>query len=261
MTNSTGCIGLFRNGDIDKEVDLLDREPISMRTYLSLIIESFNKKSDFVLAIVIPAETAVKECADDNIPASTVGKGMVYLAECINLHRFHVSISNPNVIAVSRKNVVDPNVKCHIKTIYYYALGYSAFAEILNKKDKKLFKSLSRVQEDSPAAVAELAGMNPLILTCSWVGTEDDYLNNSVFHTYLEKNKILGYFFDAKKHCDRQVKKERVLVRGVLLAIGCFLICSLIIQSILHEFSYPTLLYHTTAMLFCGIVMLINERI
>ncbi|EIJ87469.1 hypothetical protein NEPAR06_0055 [Nematocida parisii] len=261
MSIATGCISLIRDGYVDKQVDLLDRDPISMRTYLSLIFESLNKKRDIILAIVIPAEAATVPEADDHISIGIVCKGVVYLSECINLHRFTVTTTNPSVIAVSRKNVADPNMKCHIKNIYYYRLEHSVLSEIMNKKDKKLFKSLTRVLEDSPDAVAELARMNPVILSCNWIGTEHDYLNNSIFHTYIEQNKILGDIFDPKKASTRVIKKERKIFRKILIGIMTLMAIMFIARNVLYEFSYWALLSHLAVLSACGVVIFINERI
>lgn len=261
MKNRTGYIGLLRQGQIDKQVDLLDRDPISMRTYMSLIVESLNKKKDVIFGLVIPAECVMDVQADDNIPVEVACKGAVYLAESINLHRFSVSTSNPNVISVSKKKVVDPNMKCAIKTIYYYVLKYRRLDTLLECDEKEIVKKLYRLLEDSPTAVSELAQMNSVVLLCHWIGTENDYLNNSVFHMYLEQNKIFGYVFDAKLLSEREVTKERVIFRDILFITGCLICLSLIIRQVLSEITVFIGVIHGLISVACVLLWVINESI
>ncbi|KAI5189161.1 hypothetical protein NEMIN01_0327 [Nematocida minor] len=258
MTDANGSIRLIRRGKVDREIEILDREPISMRTYLSLVIESLNKKRDFVLGLVIPAESADDVSHDDNISTEVVGKGMVYLAECINMHRFIVSHNNPNVISVCKKNVVDPNMKCHIKSIYYYALKYLELSELMNSKDKELFKTLSRVLEDSPEAVSELAHSNPVILSSEWIGTENDYHTNSIFHMYLEQNKILGYVFDAKKLCEREIRKEQIIFKSVIGFFLVFVALSFIVHFFTKGVTMLTVLVHIFTAATCILLLFVN---
>lgn len=258
MTGATGSIRLVRREGIDRELDILDRDPISMRTYLSLAVESLNKKRDVVLALVIPAESAKDVSYEDDISVEITKRGVVYLAECINMHRFTVSYSNPNIICVSKKNVTDPTMKCHIKNIYYYALTCSSLSVEIGCKNKDMFNTLSRVLDDSPEAVDEFARENPLILSSEWIGTENDYLNNSVFHVYVEQNKILGPVFDAKKASEEEGRKQQILFRIVIyvfLSCVCF---SFIIHVLIKGISIYMLLRHVFLFSLCIVLLVLN---
>lgn len=261
MTSTTGSIRLVRNEEVDREIFALDREPISMRTYISLVIESLNKKRDIVFALVIPAETADEISGNDDISVETVRRGIVYLAECINMHRFTVSYSNPNIISVSRKNVADPIMKSHIKNIYYYTLRWSILSVQMDLKNKNIFKTLSRVLDDSPNAVQEFVQENPSALTSEWIGTEDDYLNNSVFHTYLEQSKILGDVFDPKKVSEGERKKEEKIFKIVICVFLCFIGVSFVGHILIQEMSVYSVSKHVFLSSFCGVLLFLNSRI
>ncbi|KAH9386663.1 uncharacterized protein NEMAJ01_1559 [Nematocida major] len=259
MANAAAYIGLSRNGKIDKQADLLDRDPISMRTYMSLVAESHNKKRDIILALVIP-EDDPNVPADDNIPTEIASKGIVYLAECINMHRFCVSTSNPNVIAVCKKNVVDPNMLCPIKTIYYYMAKHSQISALMQGPGGKEGINMLRLLEDSPTAVGEMVEGNPVI-TCHWIGTENDYLSNSVFHTYLEKNKALENVFDAEELYMQEVEKEKKVLRIIIFAVAFLLCVSFSVRAFALEMSYFTACLYAAAASGCGLMWYMNERI
>ncbi|KAI5191953.1 hypothetical protein NECID01_1721 [Nematocida sp. AWRm77] len=254
-----GCIRAFRHEGVDLEVDLAQKDPITMRTYLGLAAECLDKKKDLVLGIAITEEHDVR--LGDYLPRELVQRGVLYLAESINLYKFSVSRMNPNVISVGNRDVRDPVKQKPIHRVYYYTVP-----------NKDLQKSLAPVSVHVGACaegkladlgsdmLAELFQMFPVVITAEYVGNEQDFAENSIFHEYLQSNLIIQDVPNDKEAIEKITRTERVILGLFLVVFILLIILSFTFYTAKHQMS-TTLLVSHIIILFLGCVTLVANRV
>lgn len=171
-----GVVELYRNSEIDAQLDLSAKDPISMCRYLSVALECMKQKKDMILAIVITAgeerectlghegkgvcldgkhmnsciENRNSERSNDYLERDLVSKGSIYLASSINRYRFIMCDSNPNVIWISKRDVRDPVSQRIIRDIYYYGVFFKDLREaiypVLERK-RGCSRAIARIQD------------------------------------------------------------------------------------------------------------------
>ncbi|KAI5181699.1 hypothetical protein NEOKW01_1867 [Nematocida sp. AWRm80] len=258
----SGVILLKRMHAVDAQLDLLQRDPIVMRTFLSISIECLNRRKDLILSIAITnASVDSTVVRDDYLPRGLVCKGNIYLAESINLHRFFVSHSNPNVISISKASSKDPLKQLHIDTMYYYTVPYDDLQVALSP----IVSTLANLSTNSPNRLLDslesfvgLEHLLPIVLVANWIGTDHDYYENSIFHLYIQANKIIYDIPDRKSLREQSLGTERKIFSSLMAALIIFLYLSFIICLIYNKVALIGAIIYALAILLCKILLFIN---
>lgn len=258
IEGQTGGLLLVRNGRPDMHVDLLHRDPITMRSFLSLSIECLCKRKNLILAVVIVSEEAKQYGRTDYLPPGVVQKETVYLAESINLHRFFVSHTNPNVLSITKRDVNDPIRQKEILNVYYYSVGFTSLHDSLYPLFSDTLGRSQREIEESSETLACIAEMVSFTLTAIWIGTEDDYEKNSVFHEYVIRSSILEEFPDVKKRNEESIKVERKIFKVCFSFLALLTIISLIIHYLQKKITYFLICSHIGVFAMCSTILAIN---
>ncbi|KAI5185371.1 hypothetical protein NEHOM01_0786 [Nematocida homosporus] len=256
-----GFIELFRGLRADASIDILQRDPITMRTYLGLAVECLNRKKDFIMAVVLTETDKMEVEAEksDHVPAMYVQRGTAYLAESINLHRFYVSQANPNVMCIVKRSVKDPIKQVPILNIYYYMVHLGSLRALLQPLLLSNFNEGGKKIEDSLEALSELNKVFPIIMRAEWIGSEDDYFQNSIFHEYLQTNSIIAKITDARQESEESVKIERrifFVFFAVLISCTCL---SFVGQLVVGVLTYLSALNHLILVLVSIGLIYINK--
>ncbi|OAG31990.1 hypothetical protein NEDG_00465 [Nematocida displodere] len=252
-----GIIRLVRADKLDREIDLLQRDPITMRTYLSLSIECLNKKKDFVIAVVVL--DSPQDMIDDFLPSESIRKGMVYLGESINMHRFEVSLSNPTVLSIFKKDVRDPISQGAIKGIYYYNLPYLQLGTFLTPVVSRAIQARDKGPDCTPNLLNEMMGLLPILLTTTYIGRDEDYAKNSVFHQYLQSCKILEDLPCPKEASERAIEQERQIIYLSLLGLIFWSILACCFQMYHQIISMVIIIAHLITGGICLLLVWVNR--
>lgn len=248
VSPENGRLMLLREKKIEGSIDLLQQDPITLRSFLSLAVECLRKKKDLVLAAVTKKEKAARET--DPIQPS------MYLGESITMHRFSVCYSNPNVISVTKRDVLDPMTHAHIEDIYYYSVPHMQLNASLSKD---LLQSLvGQKDESSPFSGLSLLLTAPLV--AEFIGTENDFATNSVFYYYIQHNKILEDIPNVKQANEERISEERRILTYCLSVSMLFLSASLVTYAYKGVLNILVFLGHILLFSFALLILVLNRR-
>lgn len=255
-----GVVRLLRHGEVDMEASLAQRDPIAMRTYLSLAVECLDKKKDLILAVAITEDS--ESAASDSLPKEVLAQGVLYLAECLNIYRFCVSRHNPNVISVARKEARDPVRQKPISGLYYYIAKHCMLEKTLGPVATHLLGQLSsRTGELSSDELAGLFQAFPVLVVAMYVGNETDFVQNSVFHQHLQNNAILQEIPSESEITERVAKTERGILKVFLMIFIAAVVVSGIFYTAKHQMTPLLLLNHLAILGICGVSLAVNRAV
>ncbi|KAI5170864.1 hypothetical protein NEFER03_0323 [Nematocida sp. LUAm3] len=262
LEEEPNILEIKRNGILDTKVDLLQRDPIILRTYLSLALECFSRKKDFVIAVVVTEveeEYKDTEGKTDYLPVSSLERGTIYLAESINMHRFSVSETNPNVISIYKNSVKDPIKQLYILNIYYYAISHDVLKETLALLALKNEEIQDKRLRDSLEVLTDLLRSSSVSLTANWIGTEDDYLGNSIFHQYIQTNCIIKEHKNEKEESEKRIEREREIFAFFFSSVIFLSIVSFIIHVQVRPMVKYIVVNHLCLVGICSVFLVVNH--
>jgi len=260
MRSETECgtVVMKRTQECDKEIEITEKDPISMRTYLALAVECMNMGKDFILAVTVTDRLKADE-AGDSLSIPKIRRGAVYLAESINTYCFSISYSNPSVMSVSQKEVNDPIKQKKIEKIYYYSISHFALDEALWPASRKnLAHSQDRLSGATSDTLIEVFKDVPVVLNMKYIGNNNDFTNNNVFHQYLQINRIIEAAPDQKLISDRSVQKERMVIMVFFMFIIHCILISFFLNLFFGRLTDLIAVKHLVSFLICVLMLVIN---